>query len=139
MNKPLQNYSRPHSYRCDEIFSSLCTQSGHVHDQSVVLKEGIFQYHRKKLLLWTKHGDDGLQEWRFFWWISTSVHILENSSHIFSSYNVSILIFQKMINRYTKTFNKKGYTLNSENVAQNFVRLARHFLPATFLRRQWSK
>ena len=38
-----------------------------------------------------------------------------------------------MINKYKKTFNKKIYTLNSENVAQNFVRLARHFLPATFV------
>ena len=30
-----------------------------------------------------------------------------------SSYNVSILIFQKIINIYNKTFNKKKYTLNS--------------------------
>ena len=37
-----------------------------------------------------------------------------------------------MINKCNKTFNKKIYTLNSENVAQNFVRLERHFLPATF-------
>ena len=34
-----------------------------------------------------------------------------------------------MTNKYNKTVNKKIYTLNSENVAQNFVRLARHFLP----------
>ena len=32
-----------------------------------------------------------------------------------------------MANKYNKTFNKKIYTLNSENVAQNFVRLAPHF------------
>ena len=31
----------------------------------------------------------------------------------FSSYNVSILIFQKIINKCNKTFNKKIYTLNS--------------------------
>ena len=37
-----------------------------------------------------------------------------------------------MINKYNKTFNKKMYSLNSENAAQNFVRLARHFLRATF-------
>ena len=43
----------------------------------------------------------------------------------FSSYNVSILIFQKIINKYKKTFNKKKYTLNSENMEQ-------HFFPATF-------
>ena len=30
----------------------------------------------------------------------------------FSSYNVSILIFQKIIKKYNKTFNKKIYTLN---------------------------
>ena len=29
-------------------------------------------------------------------------------------------------------FSKKICTLNSENVAQNFVRLAEHFLPATY-------
>ena len=53
---------------------------------------------------------------------------LDNSLHNFSSYNASILVFQKMINKYNKTFNKKIYSLNAENVAQNFVR---HFLPAT--------
>ena len=37
---------------CDLItkFTSLCTQYGHLHDQSVVLKEDIFQYHRKKII-----------------------------------------------------------------------------------------
>ena len=30
-----------------------------------------------------------------------------------STYNVSILIFQKIINKYNMTFNKKRYTLNS--------------------------
>ena len=33
-----------------------------------------------------------------------------------------------MANKYNKTFNKNIYTVNSENVAQNFVRRARHFL-----------
>ena len=33
-----------------------------------------------------------------------------------------------MTNKYDKTSNKRIYTLNSENAAQNFVRLARHFL-----------
>ena len=33
-----------------------------------------------------------------------------------------------MTNKYNKTFNKKIYTLNSENAARNLVRLARHFL-----------
>ena len=37
-----------------------------------------------------------------------------------------------MTNKYNKTVNKKIYTLNSENVAQNYVRLARHFLPEMF-------
>ena len=40
-----------------------------------------------------------------------NVIALKNFAHIFSSYNVSILIFQKMINKYNKTFNKKTYTL----------------------------
>ena len=31
----------------------------------------------------------------------------------FSSYNVSILIFQRIINKYNKNFKKKIYTLNS--------------------------
>ena len=64
--------------------------------------------------------------------INVNTYTLENSSHIFSSYDVSILIFQKMIDKYNKTFNKKICTLNSENVEQNFMRLARHLLPATF-------
>ena len=33
-----------------------------------------------------------------------------------------------MTNKYDKTFNKRIYTLNSENAAQNFVQLGRHFL-----------
>ena len=33
-----------------------------------------------------------------------------------------------MTNKYNQTFNKKIYSLNSENAARNFVRLARHFL-----------
>ena len=37
-----------------------------------------------------------------------------------------------MINKYNTALNKKIYTLSRENVAQDFVRLARHFLPATF-------
>ena len=45
---------------------------------------------------------------------------------------MSVLIFQKMIKKYNTSYNKKTYTLNSENVAQNFVRLARHFLSAIF-------
>ena len=31
-----------------------------------------------------------------------------------SSYNASILIFQKIINEYNKTFSKKIYSLNSK-------------------------
>ena len=42
-----------------------------------------------------------------------------------SSYKASILIFQKVLNKYNLTFNKKIYTLNSKNIAQNFF-------PATF-------
>ena len=34
-----------------------------------------------------------------------------------------------MTNKCKKTFNKKISTLNSENAAQNFVVLLRHFLP----------
>ena len=52
-------------------------------------------------------------------------------SHIFFSYNVSILIFEKMINKYNKTFEKKIHALNFANFTQNFVRLALHFLPAS--------
>ena len=48
------------------------------------------------------------------------------SLEAFSSYSVSILIFQKIINKYNKTLNKEIYTLNSQNVAQNFF-------PATFV------
>ena len=43
----------------------------------------------------------------------------------FSSYDVSILIFQKIISKYNKTFNKKIYTLNSWNAPKNVF-------PATF-------
>ena len=64
--------------------------------------------------------------------INVNAATLENSSYTFSSYNVSIRIFQKLINKYIMTFRKKIYTLNSENVAQKFVRLARHFRLATF-------
>ena len=42
------------------------------------------------------------------------------SLEAFSSYSVSILIFQKIINKYNKTLNKEIYTSNSQNVAQNF-------------------
>ena len=34
-----------------------------------------------------------------------------------------------MTSKYDETLNKRIYTLNSENAAQNFVRYARHFLP----------
>ena len=34
-----------------------------------------------------------------------------------------------MTNKYIKTCYKKLYILNSENVAKNFLRLVRHFLP----------
>ena len=67
--------------------------------------------------------------------------ILESSSHINSSYNVKYLFLfrKKMTNKYNKTFNKKISTLNSENVAQNFVRLARHFLPEMSTLRNYEK
>ena len=60
--------------------------------------------------------------------INVNACTLENSSYMFSSCNLSILVFQNMIT-YNKTY---IYTLNSENVAQNILRLAPHFLPATF-------
>ena len=41
-----------------------------------------------------------------------------------------------MTNKYNKTFNKKISTLNSENVAQNFVRL---FLPEMSTLRNYEK
>ena len=66
----------------------------------------------------------GLENEDFSMNINVNACTLENSSYIFSSYNASV---QKMINKHNKTFNKKIYTLNSENVAQNFVRFARHF------------
>ena len=64
--------------------------------------------------------------------INVNLCTLENSSHIFSSYNMSIVFFQKMINKSNKTFNKKIHTLNSENVVQKLVLLTRHFLSAIF-------
>ena len=86
-----------------------------LHDQSVVLKEDIFQYRRKKLLL---VGDETrtLWVWRmkiFLIKINVNVCTLQNSLHIFSSYSVSILIFQKIVNKYNKAFNKNIYTLSS--------------------------
>ena len=45
---------------------------------------------------------------------------------------MSIVFFQKMINKNNKTFNKKIHTSNSENVVQKFVLLARHFLSTIF-------
>ena len=101
--------------------------------QSFVIKEDIFRYHRQKMLLrgGTKHGDYGFVEWRFFWWWSLSVHVHLKVLPIYFLHVivVSILIFQKMTNKYNETFNKKIYTLISKNVVQNFVRLARHFFP----------
>ena len=52
--------------------------------------------------------------------------------------NVPILIFYSfllMINKYIndqQDFQQKIHTLNSENFAQNFVRLALNFFPAVF-------
>ena len=64
--------------------------------------------------------------------INVNACTLENSSHIFSSYNVPILIFQKLINKYIpRVLTKRYILLNSKNVAQNFVRLTRHLIPAT--------
>ena len=37
-----------------------------------------------------------------------------------------------MINKYNTALNKNMYTLSRENVVQDFARLARRFLPATF-------
>ena len=63
---------------------------------------------------------------------SSNVYALESiSSHAFSSYNVSILVFEMMTNKYNKTSNQSTYTLNSENVAQNFAWFALHFYPAS--------
>ena len=91
-------------------------QQGHLHDQSVVLKEDIFQNHRKKLLVRDKTRK--LWVWRmkiFLMKINVNTCTLDNSLHTFSLYYVSILIFQKMINKYSKTFNKMIYNLNLEN------------------------
>ena len=74
----------------------------------------------------------GLKNGNFLMKINVNASKLDNSSHMFSSCNVSILIFQEMISKYNQSFNKKIHTLNSENIEENFVRLARHFLPATF-------
>ena len=61
---------------------------------------------------------------------SSNVYTLESiSSHVFSSYNVSI--FEKMTNKYNKKSNQNPYTLNSENIKQNFAWFALHFYPAT--------
>ena len=111
----------------------LCV-SNNLHGQSVVLKEDLFQHHRKKLLL-VRDKTRRLWVWRmkiFLMKINVNACTLENSSHIFSLDNASIMVFQKMINKCNKTFNRKIYTLNSENVAPNFVRLSGYFLPANF-------
>ena len=61
---------------CDVKFTSLCTQWGHLHDQSFILKEDIFQHHRKNYhWLRTKNEGYGFGEWRFFSWILMSVHV----------------------------------------------------------------
>ena len=118
----------------------LCV-SNNLHDQLVILKEDLFQHHRKKLLL-VREKTRRLWVWRmkiFLMKINVNACTLENSSHIFSSDNGSIMVFQKMINKYNKTFNRKIYTLNSENVALNFVRLPGYFLPANFCFNEWGK
>ena len=136
MNKPLQkcsqtlslvfyiNSNKTENYICDEKLTSLRAFRW--------LKEGIFQYHRNKktiidgglntedMDLENENFSDEdqcqyLYTWKFFAYIFFHITL------------VSILIFQKMTNRYDKTVSKKIYTLNSENVAQNFVWLPRHF------------
>ena len=44
-----------------------------------------------------------------------------------SLYDVSILIFQKNINKYNKTFNKRIYTLNSKFLSRNVSICAKYF------------
>ena len=51
-----------------------------------------------------------------FWWVRifrVGIPLEEIFLEPFSSYNVSILIFQKNIIKYNMAFNKKIYTLNS--------------------------
>ena len=73
----------------------------------------------------------GLENEDFLININANAYILENSSYTFSSYNASILIFQKRMKKYNE-FQQKMYTLDSENVAQNLSDLrdiffSRHF------------
>ena len=46
---------------------------------------------------------------------------LDYSSHIFSSYNLSIVIFQIMVNKYNKAFNKKDVYLKLRKYRAKFV------------------
>ena len=121
MNNLLQEYSRTftlvfhviskrtQNHLRNEKLTSLCTEQGHLHDQSVVLKEDIFQHHRKKLLL-VGNYTRRLWVWRmkiFLMKVNVTTRTLESSSS-----NVSIiLIFQKMTIKYNKTFIKKIYIL----------------------------
>ena len=81
-----------------------CTKGGHI--------SALW----KKYYCWgTKHRVYGSGEWRFSWWGSTSIH-----EHLRT-------LFKKLICKYYKTFNKKIYTIDSENDEQNFVRLVQPF------------
>ena len=107
---------------CDDKLKSLCTQQKHFHDQSIVLKQNIFQHHREKLLL-VGNLTRKIWVWRmkiFLMKINVNECTLDNFLHIVSSYNVSILTFQKMIKKYNKSFHKMIYTLTSE-MWQKFV------------------
>ena len=123
------------NYECDFItqIKFLCTQQGHLHDQSVAPKVDIFQQHREKKVIGGGLNMEsmGLENEDFLININANAYILENSSYTFSSYNASILIFQKRMKKYNE-FQQKMYTLNSENVAQNLSDLrdiffSRHF------------
>ena len=63
--------------------------------------------------------------------INVNACTFENSWYTFSSYNLSILIFHKVIKKYND-FQQKDISFKLRKCRGNFLRLVRHFLPATF-------
>ena len=81
--------------------------------------------------LGTKHRGYGFTERIFIWWILTSMHVHLRILRIYFLHITYLFLFYKNWSGNIMNFSQKIYTLNSKNVAQKFVGLAQHFLPAT--------